>query len=521
MRKVMIVDDEIIVRVGIQSCIHWEEQGFEICAVCESGKEAVAHFQKEVPDIVFTDIMMPEMNGIELVEYICTNYPKTKVVVLSCVNEIDYVKKAIKLGAEDYILKLSFTTASLIELLAKLRAAIEEENSTEESPDIYANIQAFNREEAFRTLIFGSLSTVESEAILDKLGYAYDPFEEYAIASILIERYGSKDAGNCDEDIMRYGLLNLIREYFEKLPEYELIFLKQNEMMAVFCQLPEPELCKEALYKLNHALRTHLNLTLSMGLNPETVGRTGIAASYKKAKKLAELQFFDGVGSYHDKEDLPEGGAAMKKGPQKELREAVFSQNGECTYELINQWFEDMTVVRNHERIMAIRRQVVETWIYLSGSAMPEQDNVPDYLNINSVSDMWRAETLETLKESFEYSVQVLMDWLQANKTTNPELARLLIYLEENISESLTLEQAAIQCNLGKSQFCILFKKATGETFINYVNQLKMKKAYELLCSENILVQEAANQIGIRDISYFSRLFKKYYNISPSEVRRL
>lgn len=88
----MIVDDEIIVRIGFQSCLNWEEYGCQVQAVCESTEEAIACIQKEVPDIVFTDIMMPGKNGIELVRYIRTNYPYIKVVVLSCMGDIEYVK---------------------------------------------------------------------------------------------------------------------------------------------------------------------------------------------------------------------------------------------------------------------------------------------------------------------------------------------------------------------------------------------------------------------------------------------
>lgn len=99
MRKIMIVDDEIIVRIGFQSCLNWEEYGCQVQAVCESTEEAIACIQKEVPDIVFTDIMMPGKNGIELVRHIRTNYPYIKVVVLSCMGDIEYVKQAIYSGS--------------------------------------------------------------------------------------------------------------------------------------------------------------------------------------------------------------------------------------------------------------------------------------------------------------------------------------------------------------------------------------------------------------------------------------
>ena len=147
MLKVMIVDDEIIVRVGFQSCINWEAYGCQVVSTCESGGDAVEYMNRDVPDIVFTDIMMPGMDGIQLVKYISENHPDTKVVVLSCVDEIDYVKKAIKLGAEDYILKLSFTQDTLVELITRLKSMIEEERKKAGRGSLDMRVQSFNREE--------------------------------------------------------------------------------------------------------------------------------------------------------------------------------------------------------------------------------------------------------------------------------------------------------------------------------------------------------------------------------------
>ena len=166
MLKVVIVDDELIVRVGFRSCIRWEDYGCEIAATCESAEDAIAFFKKEIPDIVFTDIMMPGMDGIALTEYIRNHYPRVKIVVLSCVNEIDYVKKAIKLGAEDYILKLSFTQDTMAEVIGKLREVIEKERKE----SFYSGFGAVNRDELFRALLSGNLPLAESEKLLEKLG---------------------------------------------------------------------------------------------------------------------------------------------------------------------------------------------------------------------------------------------------------------------------------------------------------------------------------------------------------------
>ncbi|MFR2827500.1 MAG: response regulator [Enterocloster bolteae] len=235
MLKVMIVDDEIIVRVGFQSCINWEAYGCQVVSTCESGGDAVEYMNRDVPDIVFTDIMMPGMDGIQLVKYISENHPDTKVVVLSCVDEIDYVKKAIKLGAEDYILKLSFTQDTLVELITRLKSMIEEERKKAGRGSLDMRVQSFNREEDLRTLLLGNQGPGDNEMLLDRLGYTYNPFETYQAGCFLVddERMNRPGSGT-DSHIRKYGLLNIVREYLENLPKSDLAFTGEHEIVVLF-----------------------------------------------------------------------------------------------------------------------------------------------------------------------------------------------------------------------------------------------------------------------------------------------
>lgn len=525
MLKVVIVDDEIIVRVGFQSCIHWEEYGCEVIATCESAKDAMALFRKEIPDIVFTDIMMPDVSGIELIKHIRDYYPKIQVIVLSCINEIEYVKKAIKLGAEDYILKLSFTKDSMIELLTKLKESRERECSHEGNREIYTEIQSFNREEAFRMIFSGNLSIPDYEALADKLGYIYNPFERYCMGCFLIDNFKIvKAAQDSDTYIMRYGLLNIIKEYFGKMPQFELAFIQDYEIMVIFRMEREqrfPEGVDNILKLLNEALKIHSNLTLSLGMNLDPCSRLEVTGAYGRAKELAKLRFFDGGASFHKDECSCEEVFVPKRSVQRRIQEEIYRQNDLETFALIDEWFISMLGFQTYEQILNVRRSVVETWVFISGYTLPESAEMTDYDDMCSMANFWEAETIEELKKCFKNAVKSILSYLQNNKTANTEIMQLLNYLERHVEENISLENAADRCALGKSQFCILFKKTTGETFVNYFNGMKMKKAFALLSSENLQVQEVANQIGIRDISYFSRIFKKYYNMSPSEVKKM
>lgn len=523
MLKVMIVDDEIIVRVGFQSCINWEEYGCEVISTCESAMDAIAFFERQVPDVVFTDIMMPDMDGIQLVEYICTHYSRTKVVVLSCINEIEYVKKAIKLGAEDYILKLSVTRDTMTRLIARLKETIVAERKVKRE-SVVEN-RSFHREEDFRLLLSGNTGVTDCGHILDRLGYFHEPFTSYCAGCLLVDHLKTvTDEGDSDSYTRRRGLLNIIKEYFGKLPRFDLGFIDEREIMVIFTLKDGhklKELLPDILKVLNHALKTHLDLTLSMGLGDRCEDRTLIPESYQQAKKMACLRFFDGEASFHAAPIVETAPFTAKRSFQRKIQEAVFKQDGREVCRLTEEWFGRLAATRQYEQIETIRHCVMETWIFVSGYTLQETEDEPEYDDSGYTADFWSAETIWDLKQCFLMALQTILDYLQANKSANPEIMGLLHYLEAHVEDNISLEQAAGRCALGKSQFCILFKKTTGKTFVNYFNRLKMKKAFVLLSSGKIQVQEAADRIGIRDISYFSRLFKKYYNISPSDVKKM
>jgi len=115
--KVMLADDELLVRLGIKSLIEWEKHGFSFIGDAPDGVKALELMEQEVPDILLTDIIMPRMDGLELIETAKQRYPDTLFIVLSSHNEFDYVRKAMRMGVEDYILKTSLKPAELLQIL--------------------------------------------------------------------------------------------------------------------------------------------------------------------------------------------------------------------------------------------------------------------------------------------------------------------------------------------------------------------------------------------------------------------
>lgn len=154
--KVMLADDELLVRLGIKSLIEWDKHGFSFIGDAPDGEKALELMEQEVPDILLTDIIMPRMDGLQLIEIAKKQYPETLFIVLSSHNEFDYVRKAMKMGVEDYILKASLKPAELLQILMEASSKIAKRK--EHHPhDLASKGQEGSRREAISRALSGQL----------------------------------------------------------------------------------------------------------------------------------------------------------------------------------------------------------------------------------------------------------------------------------------------------------------------------------------------------------------------------
>ncbi len=164
MLKIIIVDDEPLVRMGARSCIPWEEHEFCFAGEASDGQEALELVEQTDADIILTDIRMPNMDGIELIRALKQRSPHTHVIVLSCINEMETVRQALLLGADDYILKLSLKPAHMLEILTKLREKILAEREALQQKESYDHMISDHLYVIKGNLLSRFLSGAEGEA---------------------------------------------------------------------------------------------------------------------------------------------------------------------------------------------------------------------------------------------------------------------------------------------------------------------------------------------------------------------
>jgi two-component system, response regulator YesN len=135
MYKVIIVDDEVLVRVGLKTTINWEANGFTIIAEASDGEQGYEQYKKHSPDVIITDIRMRKKDGLWLVEKVKKENPNIKILVLTCYDDFDYARKALKFGVDEYILKSEVEDEELIAVMQSIKKKLDTDRGTKKIQD--------------------------------------------------------------------------------------------------------------------------------------------------------------------------------------------------------------------------------------------------------------------------------------------------------------------------------------------------------------------------------------------------
>lgn len=535
MYTIMIVDDEPLMRIGIKSCVPWEKYGFEVVGQAEDGKKAAELVERLRPDIVITDIKMPHMDGIGLIRYLHERYPQTKSIVLSCYNEFEYVRQALKMGAEDYILKLSMDPDALIKILLKAKKSIEEERARDVERntidrELWKN-RYLIREDQIRKLLTGSISV--GRFLEMRPGFA-GHVREYRVLCCEIDHYREAMVRSQLKDryLFKFSLLNILEECILGSCKGEIVELEENCFVAILWQDSQPEKesilrCAEPLCaKINNVLKLYLNITASFGVSEIFSELDQLLEQTEYARLALQNKFFKGIaGTHFYMEEMRFEDRLLTLTSQEEQRLCANLDllNQEGAEDILAQFLDKLCLKPLCSPDCARRsiRGVVHLLlrhIYREEALLAKQDR-------QELSKMLEEsvclDTLDDAKKLLRLFTSKTIQKLKAlqKESGRWEITKIKAYACQHIDEDITLEKAAGICNISKSYFSSIFKRETGEGFTDYLNRIKMEHARQLIREQGYKVYEAAFAVGISDESYFSKLFKKYTGQSPSAIR--
>lgn len=523
--KVLIVDDELMVRVGLSATIQWEQYGFQVIGACENGRQAISEINRCLPDVVFTDLKMPVMDGFELIRYIRENHFNTKIIVLSCLDEVEAVKNAIKMGADDYILKLSLSADGLKKLLGQWKETIIQDKSrtgggaesSEKSPEK-------KRQFYSQILKNGVRSQQEEELFLQYCPEARSCSQFIVCCCVMDAAVTPETEGR---DVTPCAIDNILDEFFQELPFYENQQPNPPERM-ILLGFPDRrsaniETILHYWNKINSVLKTHLNITCSCAVSQPFEHFKQLPEAYLLARERLSDCFFTGKESILlcPAESAPKK-KVMVSSLALSLQSMIDNRNREGAEAVVREWFDKAKEESQLYSQYSIKAAVSGVWAFVSGyGPLSEEESKPEQLGENDYFfSFFHAESLEQLAQILLQAVDSLIEIAASGQTVHPEIMVLKKYIAEHVEEEISLAEAANRCCLNKTYFCSLFKKEVGETYNEYCERIKMERARVLLLSNHLKVYEIGLKVGIPNESYFSRRFKKYFGISPGQMRQ-
>ena len=523
--KVIIVDDEKLIRQLLRNCINWGKFGFRLIAEASGSMEAIDLVDEHVPDIIFTDICMPFVDGIELSRIVLEKYPGIKIIIVTGHEKFEYAKQSIRLGITDFLLK-PINNDEIIKVLSNIKKVLEEEKlHWKEYDKLKKQLEEdlpYLKEKYLNNLLTGTLSL---EDIHRKSEY-FNIHLKSEWSQIAVIYNSCQDSKNIEEDVLisRLNALEYSKEYFKDKSDIYL-FLNNDDKIIILNNNKVIKLTEECEI-LKTKLINRLNCNVSIGIGNPYNTFYDISLSYNEACDALKYRIIEGSNNvihYNDIYFSNDKKVIIKNKSINDLKFYLKIGVYSISANIIEQMLDEKEIGKSID-IQSIRVIASNIISVILNIIMNTEINIRSiFTGPEPYEHIFKIETLPEMIEYLKELALALTDLINNLKTnkTNRLISEIKDYIIENISNyDLILYNLADEFTLNPSYLSRKFKKETGKTFIEYVSKLRIKKAVKLLKETDLKNYQIAEEIGIADPHYFSIFFKKYLNMSISDYRK-
>lgn len=470
MYRVMIVDDEQWALIGIRKFIQRGSDQFEVIYETTNPIDALEAICERQPDLVFTDIRMPEISGIDLIEKVRQRGVQTEFVIISGFSEFSYAQQALRAGALDYLLKpLDIPNAP--DILGKIKQQLDARQKIDD------------------LTIYGRLNAEQDSLSLLQSRFDGPLMPCWQAATVIFDR--------------------------SVQPVMTLPLGKDAQMLPL--QLGP----RKVIYLINSQTSQHSAIQqavsdmpgiVSCGLSPASIGNEPLA----HLMRLCEVAVYDTF--IHPEKQVFTFHAAQPSRVldvwQQISRELRSCQADQLTKLLsgLPEYFcsHDLTV-----------NDALSLWNLIAENI---HDHLPDTDALSDVTPLRLRTLVEkfgTMKSMCQYlTAQLIQQEQPRDGSANQHFRKLLRFAEAHYMDSLNLQELCDSFYINVSYCCELFRKETKQTFTQYITRLRMEHARELLTTTTLPLKEICERIGYNDYFYFDKVFKKNVGCTPSEYRR-
>ncbi|ANF95259.1 response regulator transcription factor [Paenibacillus bovis] len=516
--KILIVDDEVLVRQGIKHYLVWEQYGFQIIGEASNGREALDLIDELQPHIVITDIVMPVMDGEEFTRIVKQNYPQIEVIVLSSYGEFSYVRSTFQSGVADYILKPKLETQELLQVLQNTARRIPSLAYDEAAGDEQVTV-----DHIIEKLIAGYEMDYDPQMIA-----VHFPYDRYTLVGIQPQQlrvsgneltlqqkssYVSAISSRLAESIESAGVPVSFRPVAAD-PQLIVFLLNMNtgDEAAVISRVRE----------LAHAGRAEDQQTI-WAMSEAFANVDQLGSVYQQLLKLLEYHFYFPDRHFMMEAELGEPVPLPGAFNLKQFAEEMRRENFDSAFAELDTYVQAMA--GNYRATPFELKSFLGNIIFNIITLLGNQDydvrqlDEEKYDYFREINDAIHVQ--DTIAVLHEFLSRVHLQ-IQSRSSQNgsANMKMLLEYIEEHYAEPLSLTGLGQHFHFNPSYLSSYFTTHNKEGFSEHLNKIRVEKAAEMLRTDVYSISEISGKVGYSDHSYFTKVFKKWTGLSPSQYRR-
>ncbi len=534
--KIAIIDDERQVLQGMKRAIPWEELDAKWVGEALNGAEGLNMIRTAKPDIIITDIYMPIMNGLDMIEQLRKEGFNGKIIILSGYSDFEHARQALRHNVSDYVSKpISLPTLKVI-LSKVIQELVDEDERRMKQGELEQKLmlyEPFIEKEWVRSAAIGTLDSSYRNGELLPQPFRFWSDTNHAVIGIeLVRDERTRKYSVSDWNLFRFAVSNIVYELASKVfPFVE--YTDLHSTRAVLIIHPEGDneerVCKamEALgIRIIESVTKYLKLVSRVGIGgmksdwtqiPDSTEEAFRAIDMRQLRVSPPLELFTYQGEATNEEEQV---ALFPVKFSYELANAMKTVQESKAQQLVADYIGEL---ESHTGITPDYVQMLgsELWGIIS-YCLYEAGYVLDDLFTNDqiAKELKGLVQPDQLKRWLMDKISIICvsrQWKGSSKHRQV-VDFMTNYIHEHYAEDLTLADLSDKVFISRNHLSIIFKNMTGETFNTYLTRVRIEKARELLLERNMLVYEVAESVGYKNIPYFSILFKKMTGMNPTDL---
>ncbi len=538
MYKLLVVEDEEAIRKGIINSIAWEELGYEVIGEVSNGREGLEFALREKPDVILTDVRMPVMDGLEMAQAVLNKHNDVRIVILSGFADFEYAQQAIRFQVYDYLLKPTDNN-KFIQCFIRLKNELDEEKNEfmsqiSKQEKMYEGLLKMREDFIIKALDY---EMAAGNLLSDWLEYLEIDFtgRDFAAGVIKIELSETfiKEVWGNEGELLRFSYYNIANELLLGgclgIPVVkslrEIIFIFNFKGMAVN-QNKAITILKKGSQVLSELLGNKY-IRISSGLGIAVPDFSELPKSYDQASISMDKAFYNNDSGCYVYREAEEKAQAHKKwlenypSDSNEILDETLAGNTDYVMKLISVMFD------NFQRKSLSSSLVMD---YAYNLCFKMHSNIVDRISGDGQhltkhdykNDIYEMVSIEGLREYilavFKEAATIFSEKTSKSKDIIKNVKR---YIQKNYSTDISLELLSSKMFISPSYLSYLFKKVEGQSYSNYLKNIRLNRAKELLINNDSLkVFEVCYMVGYKEYKYFSQQFKKAFGMNPTEIRK-